>query len=53
MLTITDVLGQVVYTAPVTTTKVNVNTGAFRSGVYFVTLMNKNGEKQVVKFIRH
>jgi hypothetical protein len=51
-LTITNLLGQVVYSSSVTGNKTTVNTSEFTPGVYFINLVSANGEMQSVKFIR-
>lgn len=51
-LVITDVLGQTVFSTVTTNKNAIVDCSNFASGVYFITLLNGNGEREVVKFIR-
>lgn len=49
---ITDILGQVAYTACANGNQMQVNTAVFAPGVYFITLISANGERESIKFIR-
>jgi hypothetical protein len=51
-LIITDILGQVVFSNNAVIQNTTVNTSAFVPGVYFINLVNENGNRQTVKFIR-
>lgn len=51
-LTMTDVLGQIIFSAETSGKNLSVNTAAFAPGVYFIQLVNENGERETVKFIR-
>ncbi len=51
-LVITDVLGQTVFSAPSTNKNAIIDTSNFTPGVYFITLVKGNGERETMKFIR-
>ncbi len=51
-MTITNVFGQTIFSAPTTNKNAIVDCSSFASGVYFINLVNKNGEQKTMKFIR-
>lgn len=51
-LILTDVLGQTVFSAVTTSKNAIVDCSNFAPGVYFIILLNGNGEKETMKFIK-